>query len=178
MANPEVISGYRREHGQVVQNKSAAFEPNKTPSLQGSGVAYLIITNEDMKPEFQVLADYKTAQGLPTVVATTEFIAANFRNGADIQETMRMFIRDAYEKWGIEYVLLGGDSDILPPRYVDNTFYPTNGYTSIPADLYFACLDGNWNANGDANFGEPAEFPDPGDDGGFRRRGLHRSGHR
>jgi hypothetical protein len=163
VANPEVISGYRREHGQVVQNKSAAFEPKKTPSLQGSGVTNLIITNEDMKPQFQVLADYKTAQGLPTVVATTEFITANYRNGADIQETLRMFIRDAYEKWGLEYVMLGGDSDILPPRYVDNSFYPNNGYTSIPADLYFACLDGNWNADGDANFGEPAIYPDPGD---------------
>jgi len=163
VANPEVISGYRREHGQVVQNKSAAFEPKKTPSLQGSGVTNLIITNEDMKDQFQVLADFKTAQGLPTVVATTEFITANFRNGADIQETVRMFIRDAYEKWGLEYVMLGGDSDILPPRYVDNTFYPSGGYTSIPADLYFACLDGNWNADGDANFGEPQEFPNPGD---------------
>ncbi len=90
-----------------------------------------------MTAEFQVLADYKTAQGLPTVVATTEFIQANYRNGADIQETIRMFIRDAYEKWGMEYVLLGGDSDILPPRYVDNTFYPTNGYTSIPGRSVF-----------------------------------------
>ncbi len=163
VANPEVISGYRREHGQVLDDKSAAFDPNQTPSLKGSGVSFLIITNSDMEAQFQVLADHKTAQGLPSIVATREYIAANFRNGADIQETMRMYILDAYQKWGIEYVLLGGDSDILPPRYIDNTFYPTNGYTSIPVDLYFACLDGNWNANGNSNFGEPAVSPDPGD---------------
>jgi len=153
--NPEVISSYRREHGQMVENKSAAFEPTKTPSLQGSGVTFLIITNNDMEAEFQILADYKTAQGLPTVVATTEFIEANYRNGADLQDTIRMFIQDAYQKWGVEYVLLGGDADVLPPRFIDNTFYPTIGYTSIPVDLYFACLDGNWNADGDSNFGEP-----------------------
>jgi hypothetical protein len=163
VANPQDISGYNRQHGVVVEDKSAAYEPTQTPSLKGSGVTYLIITNDDMKDEFQVLADHKTAQGLPTVVATREFIQANYRNGADIQETMRMYILDAYQKWGIDYVLLGGDSDILPPRYVDNSFYPTNGYTSIPVDLYFACLDGNWNANGNAWFGEPAASSEPGD---------------
>ena len=163
VANPREISGYHRQHGQDLQEKSAAFLPSQTPSLNGSGVTYLIITNDDMKDQFQILADYKTAQGIPSVVATREFIAANFRNGADIQETMRMYIREAYQKWGIEYVLLGGDSDILPARYVDNSFYPTVGFTSIPVDLYFACLDGNWNADGDSNFGEPADSPDPGD---------------
>ena len=60
-------------------------------------------------------------------------------------------------------VLLGGDSDILPPRYVDNSYYPTAGSTLIPTDLYFACLDGNWNANGNSYFGEPANNPNPGD---------------
>ncbi len=163
VANPGEISGYNREHGQVVEAKSAAFVPTVNPSLKGSGVTFLIITNEAMKDEFQILADFKTAQGLPSVVATREYIAANYRNGADIQETLRMYILDAYQKWGIDYVLMGGDSDILPPRYIDNSFYPTNGYTSIPADLYFACLDGNWNADGDANFGQPAVNPDPGD---------------
>ena len=58
---------------------------------------------------------------------------------------------------------VSSDTEILPPRYVDNTFYPTHGYTSVPVDLYFAGLDGNWNADGDANFGEPAVIPDPGD---------------
>ncbi len=163
VANPEVIFSYNREHGMEIQEKSAAWEPDATPSLKGSGVTFLIITNEDMEAEFQILADHKTAQGLPTVVATREYIAAHFRNGADIQETIRMYILDAYQKWGVEYVLLGGDSDILPPRYIDNSFYPTNGYTSIPVDLYFACLDGNWNANGNADFGEPSASGEPGD---------------
>ncbi len=163
VANPSLIAGYSRQHGAAVAEPTSGFQPDKTPSLSGSAVSYLIITDEAMAPAFQALADHKTARGLPTVVATREFIAANYRNGADIQETMRMFIRDAYEKWGVEFVLLGGDSDILPPRYVDNSFYPTNGYTSIPVDLYFACLDGNWNANGNAAYGEPVSTNYTGD---------------
>ena len=174
--NPETILSYRRDHGQAVGTKAAGFAPTKTPSLQGSAVTYLIITNEVMAPTFQILADFKTAQGLPSVVATREFIEANYRNGADIQDTIRMFIRDAYQKWGVEYVLMGGDSDILPPRYIDNTFYPTNGYTSIPVDLYFACLDGNWNDDGDSNFGEPASLQGgPGDLVDFAEEVYHRS---
>ena len=163
VANPLEIPGYHRQHGQDLQEKSAPFQPTQVPSLNGSGVTYLIITNEDLRDRFQILADHKTALGIPSVVVTREFITANFRNGADIQETMRMYIREAYEKWGVEYVLLGGDSDILPPRYVDNYFYPTVGYTSVPVDLYFSCLDGNWNADGDSNYGEPAANSDPGD---------------
>ncbi|MCB1183046.1 VCBS repeat-containing protein [bacterium] len=159
VANPETVAGYRREHGQVVVEKSGGFQPSRTPSMTGSGVDYLIITSETLKPTFQILADFKTSQGIPTVVVSREEIAAGNRNGADIQETMRMFIRDSYMLWGVQNVLLGGDSDVLPPRYINNTFYPTVGYTSIPCDLYFACLDGNWNADGDSEFGEPENLP-------------------
>ncbi len=163
VANPELLSGYSRQDGVSVAAASGGFSPDKTPSLTGSAVSYLIITNEEMRPAFETLAAFKTAQGLPAVVATREYIEANFRRGADFQETLRMFIRDAYQKWGVDYVLLGGDSDILPPRYVRNTFYPTNGSTLIPSDLYFACLDGNWNADGDSFYGEPVSGTTTGD---------------
>jgi len=157
LSNPSAVGGYARTNGAVIAEDKGAFNPTRTPSLSGSAVQYLIITNEEMKDEFQRLADYKNSIGMPTLVATREHIAANFRHGADIQETIRMFIQDAYGKWGTEYVLLGGDSDIIPPRYVNNTFYPVNASTEIPVDLYFACLDGNWNANGNAEFCEAEE---------------------
>jgi hypothetical protein len=167
IANPERLAGYARQDGLAVAAKSGGFQPDKTPSLSGSAVNYLIITNEAMRPAFEVLANFKTAQGMPTVVATVEFITANYRHGADLQETLRLFIRDAYQKWGLDYVLLGGDSGILPPRYVLNSFYPTGGSTAIPSDLYFACLDGNWNADGDALWAEPLTATATGDAADF-----------
>ncbi len=167
VANPGELAGYRRENGVAVAAPAGGFSPDKTPSLTGSAVEYLIVTTEAMRPAFEALASHKTAQGVPTVVATLEFIAANYRRGADVQESVRMFIRDAYEKWGLEYVLLGGDSDVLPPRYIINTFYPTNGSTAIPCDLYFACLDGNWNADGDHLYGEPLTATTAGDSADF-----------
>ncbi len=163
VANPAMVNSYARENGKAIIPATSGFVPTASPSLTGSGVKYLIITNEEMKPAMQVLADFKTAMGLPAVVVSRQEIAAGNRNGADIQETIRMFISDAYALWGVEYVLLAGDTDVLPPRYIDNTFYPTNGYTSIPCDLYFGCLDGNWNADGDSNFGQPENLPALGD---------------
>lgn len=162
VANPGALSSYLRPAGMVVADEGP-FSPSRTPSLTGSAVRYVIVTTEAMKDAFQVMADFKTSLGIPTVVVTVEFIAANYRNGADIQETIRIFLQDAYAKWGTEYVLLGGDTGVLPARYVSNTFYPTYGHTNIPVDLYYAALDGNWNANGNAFFGE-ANGPDVEDD--------------
>ncbi len=78
---------------------------------------YVIITTDALAAEYQRLADWKTEKGVPTVVRTVEWIKAHARNGVDLPETIRFFVRDAYAKWGITYVLLGGDTDILPPRY-------------------------------------------------------------
>ncbi len=167
VSNPEVLGSIFRQSGSVELEEKGGFNPTRTPSLSGSAVSYLIITNEEMASEFQRLADFKTSMGIPTVVTTREYIAANFRNGSDIQETIRLFIREAYQKWGTEYVLLAGDSDILPARYVVNTFYPAGSSTSIPVDLYFACLDGDWNANSNSGYGEPGLAADGGDEADF-----------
>ena len=81
--------------------------PTDAPSLEGSDVDYVIITNEALARQWQVLADWKTRRGVPTVVRTIEWIQANYRRGSDLQETIRTFIQDAYAKWGVQYVALG-----------------------------------------------------------------------
>ncbi|MBA3043770.1 hypothetical protein FP804_01380, partial [archaeon] len=66
---------------------------------------------------------------------------------------IRNFIIDAYLNWGIEYVLLGGDDEIIPHRgfYVDEGLYWDE---DIPSDLYYACLDGSFNHDNDNYWGE------------------------
>lgn len=155
VANPEALAGYVRADGAAVPAASS----EKTPHLGDSPVSYLVITNQDMAPAFEALAEHRRAGGLPSAVVTVEWILANYRHGADLQETIRSFIREAYERWGTEYVLLAGDTDVIPARYATSTFYPPGGHTEIPADMYYACLDGNWNADGDNVFGEPAVSP-------------------
>jgi hypothetical protein len=123
------------------------------PSSQGTPVEYLIITSDNLADEFQVLADWKTMRGVPATVRTTSWIQANYPNGADLQETIRKFIQDAYTNWSTVWVLIGGDVDIVPVRYAHIKYGAFHG-ENIPTDLYYSCLDGNWNDDGDAVFGE------------------------
>src|SRR5690606_30009472 len=56
-------------------------------------------------------------------------------------------------------LLLGGDVDIVPARGLYCYVESGSGYSSndIPADLYYAALDGTWNDDGDDRWGEPGE---------------------
>jgi hypothetical protein len=146
----------------VVDEGDQGFMPTYYPGLEGSSVKYLIITNEAMKDEFQRIADWKTVKGIPAVVRTIEWIEQNYWTGADQGESIRNFIKEAYEKWGVDYVLLGGDTDVITARFAYTTFY-TGDF--IPTDMYYSCLDGDWNADGDSLWGEAFHsLSDPGDD--------------
>ncbi len=128
------------------------FKPLQVPSVLGSPVQYLIITNDAMAPQFQQLADWKTQSGVPAVVRTLSFIRAQYPMGADDAERIRLFIRDAYSRWGVKWVLLGGDTDVIPERLAFNvSFYQIE---HIAADIYYSCLDGNWNDSGNSEYGE------------------------
>ncbi|HEY6867547.1 MAG TPA: C25 family cysteine peptidase, partial [Candidatus Eisenbacteria bacterium] len=127
------------------------FRPTQVPSLLGSPVAYVIVTNDEMAPVFQQLADWKTQSGQPAVVRTMSFIRQQYAFGSDDAERVRLFLRDCYQRWGTQYVLLAGDTDVIPTRLAHTIYY---GGEDIASDLYFSCLDGNWNANGNSLYGE------------------------
>jgi peptidase C25-like protein/VCBS repeat protein/flagellar hook capping protein FlgD len=130
---------------------TGSFAPTQIPSVLGSPVAYVILTGDDQVTQFQRLADWKTQTGVPAVVRTMSFVRTNYPFGSDDAERVRMFIRDAYTRWGTKWVLLGGDTDVIPVRHAVTTFY---GGEDIATDLYYSCLDGNWNANGDSTYGD------------------------
>jgi len=147
--NRDALNGYPSIPAQELRGP---FQPSGVPSLEGSPVDGVIVTPAALAPQMQVLADFRTASGVPTVVRTTEWILANYRRGTDLAETVRFFLQDAYSKWGIQWVTLAGDTPEIPARYLYSTYY--YGGTLIPADLYFAALDGNFNADADTRFGE------------------------
>jgi hypothetical protein len=158
--NPEAAAAYSFNEVKVAPPR--AFLPSYEPSMEGSDVMCVIVTNEAMESAFQRLADWKTKKGIPTVVRTVEWISEHYRSGADMAESIRNFIVDAYAKWGVQYVLLGGDTDVIPARLAYVSFY-TGDF--IPTDMYYSCLDGNWNADGDSLWGEAYHDAfNPGDD--------------
>jgi parallel beta-helix repeat protein len=128
---------------------------------------YVIITTNALKSSFQPLVDSKIAKGLTATIVTVEEIMSEsaynwdgvFGDGYpqfnDTQAHIRNFIKDAYLNWETEYVLLGGDAGpttVIPYRGV----YCYGGdYTKIiPSDMYYAALDGSWDADHDGYFGE------------------------
>jgi len=140
VVNPEIISTYTMAKRQI---------PLVTYN-------YVVITNEDLATAFEQLCASKP---MTTKIITTSWIYTNY-TGVDNQEKIRTFIKDYYGTYGTRYVLLGGDVDIVPYRgvyakvseggpnlrdYIDS---------NIPCDLYYACLDGNWNADNDNIYGE------------------------
>jgi hypothetical protein len=92
------------------------FQPSSYPDLEGSPVRYLIVTDTASMPAFQVLADWKTRRGIPAVVRSLDWVQSHARQGSDRAETLRNFLIDAYTLWGVDWVLLGGDTDIVPTR--------------------------------------------------------------
>jgi hypothetical protein len=130
------------------------FQPTFRPTTDGSAVEYVIITSEELAAEFEPLAVWKTRKGVQATIRTIEWIDTTYPNGVDRAERVRFFIRDAYQNWGTLWVLLGGDTDVVPCRYAEilqvGNALPAE---SIPADYYYMCLDGNWNADGDHLFG-------------------------
>ncbi|MEO0071537.1 MAG: C25 family cysteine peptidase [candidate division WOR-3 bacterium] len=112
---------------------------------------YVVITNSTLEPYFQPLVNWRTRKGYYGIVRTTSWINSNY-SGRDLQEKIRNFIKDYYNNYGIMWVLLGGDTAVVPTRRARSY---CAGYTgNIPCDLYYADLQWSWDANNDNIFGE------------------------
>jgi len=143
---------------------------------------YVIITSEKFVNAFQRFVEYKESKGISATIFTVEDIEINpsFWNSTpmfnDTAAKIRNFIRYAYLNWGTDYVLLGGDADVMnassnivPARrlYATCVGLPLanmdvlEGY--IPSDVYYACLDGSFNDDMDEKWGENASGNDAGD---------------
>ena len=85
-------------------------------------------------------------KGVYTIIVDVEDIYSSYQ-GYDRQEKIRNFIKDAYLNWGISYVLIGGDTEIIPVRFTRIT----------ETDWYYSALEGTWNANNNNIFGEPED---------------------
>ena len=129
----------------------------------GAGIDYLIITHSSFVDEFAPLVEWKRQKGLKTMIVTTDSIYSNY-SGIDNQERIRNFLKDMFLNYGLIWVLIGGDTDIIPSRIAyamdsEAGFQPSNE-DSIHADLYYSDLDGDWNYNGLPPYGEIGDSVD------------------
>ena len=140
-----------------VQNP-AIMELYPAGSKDSEDYQMLVITPQQFVSAFENYLDIYTTRGIKTQIVTKETINST-GTGQDLQEKIRNFIIQEYQDFNIEYVLLGGDVEHIPYRGFYCYAQSGSGYEDydIPADLYYAGLDGIWNDNGDNKWGEPGE---------------------
>ncbi len=147
----------------VSENETTAkfLSASREPSAATGTRQYVVITTAGLSPAFEKLTAHRASPaggGFTTYIEYIDEIAAIY-SGVDLAEKMRNFIRDMYTNYGTQYVVLGGDCDGSPKYQVIPTrgcYAHVSDYTdaNIPSDLYFACLDGSWNFDGDGLWGE------------------------
>ncbi|MCB5271444.1 MAG: C25 family cysteine peptidase [Candidatus Cloacimonetes bacterium] len=156
VANPQASSSYTYANYDAYRPKSRNLDP-------GTAKRMIIITDDERALWFEDYALWRTSKGISTAIYTTNHIYANY-TGADNAEKVRNFIIDAYSSWAatatpLEYVILGGDDEIVPERGVFGRVGSTRD-NKMPSDLYFSNLDGDWNANGNLIYGEMQDNTD------------------
>ncbi len=140
----------------VLDSKDLFSRKSRSNEKDPANPRYVIITSAALESAFGPLAEWKTQKGIKAVIQTVEYINDNYP-GIDSAEKIRNYIIECKNNWEIDYVLLGGDTDHVPARTAwamdcEAGFYPDEN--EIRADLYFADLDGNWDADGDEIYGE------------------------
>nr|MBC8415252.1 gingipain R [Candidatus Cloacimonadota bacterium] len=148
VVNNEELSSYKKSGN--VSNRTLV-DPSDPYSL-------IIITDSERESFFDDFITWKNDHG----IITTTFLTSDIYNeytGVNDQEKIKNFIYDAYTTYSgtvtpLEYVILGGDDEIIPIRTVYiNTGNGTMDW-NMPCDLYYGCLDNDWDGDGDGIYGE------------------------
>ncbi len=140
--------------------KSLAFNGSSIPGYtvirDRDDYRYVIITNPPLDTIFQRLANWKTKKGVRACVRTKDWIVASYP-GEDNAARIRNYIKTLPDS-SVEYVLLGGDTAFIPCRFAfamtcSAGFAPGREDT-LPCDLYYADLQGDWDLDNDGSYGE------------------------
>ena len=152
-ANKEVL---KRVKGFVQNPDLVSLYPDKVSNTDDYQL--LIISPVQFEDELSSLTYFYCRRGLNTKIISTDSIYSAI-SGQDSQEKIRNFIIQEYQNYNVEYVLLGGDVELIPYRgfycHVQSSVVYEDD--DIPADLYYSALDGTWNDNGNNRWGEIGE---------------------
>lgn len=150
----DVLESLAGETGALWEIEEHKMHDASVVPLGGDPVSYLIVTRDSLRQYFEPLKRWKIRKGLPAEIVAVDVIAFTYP-GSDIQEKIRNCIDDFHSNCGTEWVLLGGDTEIVPDR---EARVALSDRQYLPCDLYYSDLDGTWNDDGDLYWGEvPAD---------------------
>jgi hypothetical protein len=163
---------YKPAENTILSSKNAditvSYELPQTQPTVVDEYSLVIIAPKEFARALKPLVNHKTSNGVTTKLVTLDEICSNASNeGRDCAEKVKYFIKNAYDEWGTNYVLLVGgryggvmnEKWWVPVRYshLDDGAQWEGSYLS---DLYFADLydaHGNfsdWDSNGNGIFAE------------------------
>ncbi len=151
------LSGDKKDVAMIVDNPDMmeTYDEGVVPLATEE---YIIITSSTLASTFQELADWKANFVNGASVYDTTYIYSLYSTG-DNQTKIRNFIISKYNNNGTKYVLLGGDTGVVPYR---GFYISTGGYTDsdMAADMYYAHLNGTFDGDGDGRYGETTDGVD------------------
>jgi hypothetical protein len=169
--NKMMIESYKTDIEKMVVNPEDLYNYEKTYNNSSRTLVdpadpftMIVITDEEREVYLQDFVDWKIDHNISTGVFLTSDIYTEYP-GDNEQEKIKNFIIDAYVTFSgttspLEFVLLGGDDEVVPLRTVFiDTGWGTYDY-SMPCDLYYGCLDNDWDGNGNGTYGEVADDVD------------------
>jgi hypothetical protein len=132
---------------------------------------YVILTDESLVGSINAsdFTRWKEETGNKVLVLLQDDPLIEGQPGHDLAERIRNFLRENYLTWGMEYLLIVGDTETIPMRYCypdpeDHNFNISDPYSfigEVPTDYYYADLslpdDVSWDSDGDGYYGEYGE---------------------
>ncbi|MFD2158635.1 C25 family cysteine peptidase [Rubritalea tangerina] len=125
--------------------------------VMAKGADILLVTSPELEASWSAYVKWKgEVMGKPTKVMTTAQIEEAY-DGVDLQEKIRVCVREHIDKMGTQWVVLGGDSEpngggVVPDRdTVHETRWGKN--SDIATDIYYLSAT-SWDADGDGIYGE------------------------
>lgn len=120
----------------------------------GAQASILLITSSDLQPHWQPFAAWKTSTGKPTKIITVDQAAKDYP-ASNVQESLRLCVRDHIDHRSTRWVILGGDclangDGVVPAGHTTSHAMEPAG---IPTDIVYLSKT-NWDADGDGVYGE------------------------
>lgn len=139
----------------VVRNVPQIANMIKASVSENENYRYIVVTSKELAPSFEKLCALKRLKGYTSKVFYIEDILSDVRFAAgdtisglsDDAGKLRSFLQYAYENFGTQFVLLGGNWSIIPIRYAS---YQSKGCADInykqefASDLYYCMPFVKW----------------------------------
>ena len=142
----DVIANHLVNYDQAQQ-----WYPDYSVATNSTYSYVIVVPTSDHINSVMPLKEWKERIGFSVKVVTMTEVINTYTNG-DNGERLWNYLHDRYPagEWGIRYVLLVGDIDQIPMRFL----YPDDG-DPYGSDYYYAKLStSNWDVDGDRRWGE------------------------